>query len=93
MDLREIKILGTAYALEYTDYISRDEFRIGEIDYMNQKIYILKDLGKDLEKVTLIHEIIHGILNQLGFEEENDEHLIQSLSNSLYQVFTENKIF
>lgn len=86
----EIKILGLNYKLNYVDSISKEELRVGEIDYLNQEIRILKDMEQGIKDVTLIHEVLHAIFNQLGFEEEQDEHLIQSLATSLYQVFIEN---
>lgn len=90
---KSINILGTKYVLEFVPIISREEFLVGQIDYVNQKIQLLEDLGEDVVKVTLFHEILHGIFNQLGFsEEETNEHLIQSLATALYQVLKENKL-
>ena len=89
----ELNILGSIYQVDFVDSISRDELRLGETDYLNQTIKILSGLHSDLETVTLIHEILHVIFNQLEFVEENNEHLVQSLATSLYQVFNENEIF
>lgn len=89
----ELNILGSTYKVDFVDSISRDELRLGETDYLNQTIKILSGLHSDLETVTLIHEILHVIFNQLEFVEENNEHLVQSLATSLYQVFSENEIF
>lgn len=89
----EVNILGSTYKVDFVDSISRDELRLGETDYLNQTIKILSGLHSDLETVTLIHEILHVIFNQLEFDEENNEHLVQSLATSLYQVFNENEIF
>ena len=88
--VKTINILGVDYELHYVDSISRDSLRIGEIDYLQQKILILNDLGMDLERVTILHEVVHGILSQLGFEEENNEHLTQSLASALHQVLKDN---
>ena len=89
----ELNILGSTYQVDFVDSIRRDELRLGETDYLNQTIKILSGLHSDLETVTLIHEILHVIFNQLEFVEENNEHLVQSLATSLYQVFNENEIF
>ena len=89
----ELNILGSTYQVDFVDSISRDELKLGETDYLNQTIKILSGLHSDLETVTLIHEILHIIFNQLEFVEENNEHLVQSLATSLYQVFNENEIF
>lgn len=89
----ELNILGSIYQVDFVDSISRDELKLGETDYLNQTIKILSGLHSDLETVTLIHEILHVIFNQLEFVEENNEHLVQSLATALYQVFNENEIF
>lgn len=90
MRSKSINILGVDYEISYVDSISRESLRIGEIDYLQQKILILKGLGEDLERVTILHEIIRGILSQLGFEEENNEHLTQSIAGSMHQVLKDN---
>lgn len=86
-----INILGSKYKIEYVDYISKEELKIGEVDYLNQKIKIMNGLSYDIQKVTLWHEILHAILNQLGFEEAENEHLVQSLATAIHQVLSENK--
>lgn len=83
----EVNILGSTYQVDFVDSISRDELRLGETDYLNQTIKILSGLHSDLETVTLIHEILHVIFNQLEFDEENNEHLVQSLATSLDEYF------
>lgn len=48
--------------------------------------------SEDKKRVTLIHETLHALFEQLGFiEEHGNEHLIKSLSVSLYSVLLENK--
>ena len=89
----KLNILGSTYQVDFVDSISRDELRVGETDYLNQTIKILSGLHSDQETVTLIHEILHIIFSQLEFIKENNEHLIQGLATSLYQVFKENEIF
>lgn len=88
----ELKILGSTYQVDFVNSISQEKLQIGETDYLNQRIKILSGLHADLEKVTLIHEILHIIFDQLEFDVENSEHLVQSLATALYQVFNENKI-
>ena len=88
----ELKILGSTYQVYFVNSISREKLQIGETDYLNQRIKILTGLHAELEKVTLIHEILHVIFDQLEFDEGNNEHLVQSLATALYQVFNENKI-
>lgn len=87
----QINILGAKYEIEFVDYISKEELKIGEVDYLNQEIKIMNGLSDDIQKVTLWHEILHAVLNQLGFEEAENEHLVQSLATAIHQVLSENK--
>lgn len=86
-----VNILGLNYEILKVNQIDKDTRIIGQIDYLNQTIKIENGLNEEKEKVTLIHETIHGILHQLGFDEQSDEKLIQSLATGLYQVLKENK--
>lgn len=92
--MREVKIFGETYEVIEQEIIDNMVEKIGLIDHMQNKIYIKKSLSEDKKKVTLIHEILHGILSQLGFDDEHDnEHLIDSLSTAIYQVFKSNSLF
>lgn len=88
-----INILGVPYRLKFVDFISKEELRIGEIDYLNQEILILSGMAREVQYITILHEVMHGILEQLGFEESQEEHLIQGLANGLFQVLHENELF
>ena len=90
----EISILGKIYKIKYVKNINNDPDQFGEIDYLKQVIKIRKDCSPEYRESTLLHEVIHGILEQLGFDGENkNEHLICSLETGLYQVLKENSIF
>ena len=92
--MREVKIFGETYEVIEQEIIDNMVEKIGLIDHMQNKIYIKKSISEDKKKVTLIHEILHGVLSQLGFDEEHDnEHLIDSLATALYQVFKSNSLF
>ena len=92
--MREVKIFGETYEVIEQEIIDNMVEKIGLIDHLQNKIYIKKSISEDKKKVTLIHEILHGVLSQLGFDEEHDnEHLIDSLATALYQVFKSNSLF
>ncbi len=92
---KQIKVFGLNYEIEEVDEIDSVEEGViiaGQIQHLQQKILIRKDLSKERKKVTLLHEILHAIFQQLGFNEEHDnEHLINSLSTALIQVLNDNK--
>lgn len=90
---QKIKILGIEYELEEVEQVDKNQRLFGEINFVNQTIRIERGLSADRKKQVLLHEILHGICEQLGIEDiNNNENLIQSLSSSLYQVLKDNKI-
>ena len=89
--LETIKILGQTYEIKYRDTV-RDKMRFAEVNYVKQTIEIDKDLPKERLLIALFHEVYHVIFDSLGFEEENEnEHLIQCLASSMYQVLSDNQ--
>lgn len=45
-------------------------------------------MPKDLKEQVLYHEIVHGILVALGYNDlGTDETFVQGFSNALYQMF------
>jgi len=88
-----IKILGLDYTVERVPYISKDEYRIGQIDYIKQQILLDDEISEEREKVVLLHEVLHGICEVLGLDElNNNETLIKSLSTALHQCLKDNPI-
>ena len=88
-----VKVLSQEYVIKRVDVIDKDASILGMIDHIENAIYIKNNLTPEKEKVTLIHEILHAIFEQLGFDDEHDnEHLIKCLSTALYQVLQGNKI-
>ena len=48
-------------------------------------INIDKNLTESRQKETLIHEILHAVLTNAGFQEQ-DEHYIDTIANGLFQL-------
>ena len=91
--VENIKILGEIFEVTEVDVIEEDFNILGQVNHTKNVIYLKSDLPDDKKKVTLIHEILHVIFEELGFVNEHDnEHLVKSLSESIYQVFTENQL-
>lgn len=60
----------------------------GQIDYKAAIIKINKDMPESLKKETICHEMIHGILVHIGYQEQAlDEQFVQALGNAIYQGF------
>lgn len=89
-----IKILNLEFEIKEVECISHGGSQIGEINHLDQVIFIKKGLSEERKKIVLLHEILHSIFEQLGFMEEHDnEHLIDSLASSIYQILNDNTIF
>ena len=83
-----VKICGIPYEVKEVEqpFLMAD-FQLGEIDYASCEIKINKTLNENLKTEVLCHEIVHGILHHLGYEEENDEKMVQQLANAINQTF------
>lgn len=89
----KINILGLTYEIREVEVIDKDCRMFGQIDYINQVIKIDKELTQERKDITLLHEIIHGISEQLGLEELNkDERVVQSLATALHQTLKESDL-
>lgn len=89
----KIRILGIDYSVREVQIINDDDTIMGLCRYQANEILIKKGLSDADKKITLIHEILHAVLGQLGFENENDnENMIKSLSTALYLVLSENDL-
>lgn len=63
---------------------------IGRIDNIDNTIKLTSGMAPDRMKVTLIHELIHGVLDSAGIS-NHDEALIDALAAGLHQIHTDNK--
>ncbi len=89
--MNKVKIMATDYKIEEVEQIDKNRRILGEIDYINQTIKLEKGLSDELKKEVLIHEILHGILEKLGFDDlNNDEQKVQSIASTLYLVLKDN---
>jgi hypothetical protein len=61
----------------------------GEIDYHNSVINLDTEQSPQSKRVTLWHEILHGILNNAGKSDHNEE-LIEIISLGIVGVLRDN---
>lgn len=60
----------------------------GQIDYLHAEIRINKDAAPEMQKQTLFHEMLHGMLVMIGRNDlTTDETLVNSLSSAMYLSF------
>lgn len=83
-----VNICGVPHkVIECEDSFDADT-HFGMIDYKQCKILINKDMSEESKKETLCHEMVHGMLVHLGYNDySNDEQLVQALGNAIYQGF------
>ena len=88
--MKKIKICGIPFKVKEVEVIDEADEGIvqGKIIYSQGKIFIKKSLPKKMKKPVLYHEVVHGILMELGYSDlATDETLVQGLSNELYRMF------
>lgn len=85
--VKNIRILGLSYEIQEVEVVNKGVPRAGEIDFLGQVIKIDKSLSDDRKQITLLHEVIHGICEQLQFDEVGDnEQVVQGLAVALHQI-------
>ncbi|BDR81030.1 hypothetical protein [Clostridium tetani] len=95
----KIIISGMEYEVILTDrpILHINTRAYGQIDFENKKILIDKTLREKQGNVqTLLHEIIHGIVEdrELDFAKDSEETIVDQLAKGLYQVIKDNsKLF
>ena len=75
----------------------KDNFNVdthfGMIDYKELVIKVNKDMPEEAKNETICHEMLHGILVHLGYEEfSQNEQFVQALGNAIFQGFNIKKI-
>ena len=87
--INKVNICGIPHKVVYCEDCFDMDTHFGQIDYANCLIKVNKNLPKEAMEETLAHEILHGILIHLGYEEEaQNEQFVQAMSNAIYQTFT-----
>lgn len=84
-----VNICGVSHkVIECEDCFNSTDAHFGMIDYIKSEIKVNKDLTEQGKKETLCHEMVHGMLIHLGYEEySQDEQFVQALGNAIYQGF------
>lgn len=83
---QKVKICGISHTVKLCDDNFDLDTHFGQIKYGKAEILISKDVTPELQEQALFHEMLHGMLTLLGRNDlANDETLVQSLSNAMYQ--------
>lgn len=80
-----VSILGITYRVKRKRLPDGEE---GYIDPKKQLIVLDRRLSDEKAEQVLLHEVVHGILDQLGYLDlYEDEHLVQGLAIGLHEAF------
>lgn len=84
-----IMICGIPHLVaEKDDVFNSDNTHFGQIDFEKCTITINANMTDEEQEETLCHEILHGILVHLGYDElSQDEKFVQAVANSINQTF------
>lgn len=82
-----INILGLTYKIIEVDVVNKEMYRAGEINFVEQVIRIDKTLTNQRKEITLMHEIIHGICEQMQYDDIGEnEKVVQGFAIALHQI-------
>lgn len=87
VDTKKVNICGIDFTVQEIPSNARDDIFMGRSDILACKISLNADMPEQQKQVTLIHEVLHCILDNHSFaKESNDEVLISTLAAELYRL-------
>lgn len=87
--LDSVKICGIPHKIVLCEDHFDEDLHFGQIDFAKCIIKLNKDLPKEAMDETLTHEILHGILVHLGYNDESqNEQFVQAVANAINQTFS-----
>lgn len=83
-----VNICGLPHEVVEVEDVFNMDCHMGMIEYKDLKIKINKDMPEAAKRETLCHEMVHGMLIHLGYNDlANDEQFVQAIGNAIYQGF------
>ncbi|UXU48947.1 MULTISPECIES: ImmA/IrrE family metallo-endopeptidase [Staphylococcus] len=87
----QINVCGINYDVIQVTEVDNDPSCLGLCIYRESLIQIKNGLSTERKKQVLMHELLHAILYEAGYEEHNEEQ-VKSLSVVINQVIAQNNI-
>lgn len=87
----KVKVIGKTYAVRYVTGSPLEEGDTGECDYDAAIISIRDGIESQLERSSLLHEVLHALDDQLNLR--LTEKQIEGLENGLFQIAVDNPRF
>lgn len=90
--IRQLKIGGIYYYINEVEWKqeSNGNMMFGLTHKESSTIEINTLISPQLQKQTLIHEMLHAVFFEAGIEQDNEEDLVNRIANVLYQVLQDN---
>lgn len=83
-----VNICGLPHEVIEIEDVFNVDCHMGMIEYKDLKIKINRDMPQIAKEETICHEMVHGILIHLGYNNlSDDEQFVQALGNAIYQGF------
>ncbi|MCF6161892.1 hypothetical protein [Furfurilactobacillus milii] len=90
---KSVNVLGVKYKVKLQSrLIENDESLLGMTDFPNDTIWLRKGMDVQRTQQTLIHELVHAMLYEVGNDDYNSENLVNPLGNVMYQVIKDNDL-
>jgi hypothetical protein len=87
-----VKIAGLEYNVTDVDGLAEHHGLCGQVLYERCLIKLDSSLPADKKEQVFVHELVHGIFEQSGYDEQNEE-MVNRLGIVLYQVLKDNKLY
>lgn len=87
----QVNVAGIEYQVQYQEGMLRTYNLMGQVLYAESRIDIDSSMSKTKKEQVFIHELVHAMLKESGYEEQ-DEDMVNRLSIVLYQVLKQNDL-
>lgn len=89
----KIKIGPFNYDVTIVEEVQKGKEYYGLVEFMKLTIKIQEDIARQQQEQTLLHEVVHAILYQMGRTElNNDEVFVDTFADYLYGFIQDNKL-
>ena len=91
---KSVRIGGVDYTICRKEYLHAEGHVLyGQIDYDNCEIRLSETEGQafDHQCITLLHEIMHGIVENYQIALDDEEKVIEAFARGLFQVIKDNE--
>ncbi|MBZ5365339.1 hypothetical protein [Staphylococcus aureus] len=87
----DINVCGVKYKIVQLEDVDNNPSCLGLCIYKDSLIHLKQGLSFERKKQILIHELLHAMMYEAGYE-EHDEGLVNNLSIVINQVISQNDI-